>query len=155
MNNNEKTFLLNKLLKLCSQKEICINDAYEKMQDSDLKHDEKDEIIKILCQKGFIDEKRYAKAFVHDKIFINKWGKVKIKYYLKLKKINEQLISNALSEIEKEEYIKIFLSVAKTKLKSIKENNEIKRKQKLIQYLMQKGVEFEIADEIWKRLIKP
>ena len=57
-------------------------------------------------------------------------------------------------EIKDEEYLKIFMNLAKIKLKSIIEKDEFKKKQKLVQFLMQKGVEFEIANEIWNNLKK-
>jgi|YNPMSStandDraft_2_1061718.scaffolds.fasta_scaffold07063_3 regulatory protein len=151
---NEKKIWLQKLQKLCSKKEICSFDAFEKMKISNLSQDEKEEIIKILCQQGFIDNNRFVKAYIHDKLFLNKWGKLKIKHSLIQKKINEKIINDALLEIKDEEYLKIFMNLAKIKLKSIIEKDEFKKKQKLVQFLMQKGVEFEIANEIWNNLKK-
>ncbi len=149
---NEKELWIQKLKKLCSQKEICVFDVNEKLKNANLISDEKEEIIKILCQLGFIDEKRYAKAFVHDKLYFNKWGRLKIKYALKQKKIDEEIINKTIYEINDEDYLQNFINVAKIKLKSLKKEDELKQMQKLIQYLMQKGIEYEVANEIWKKL---
>jgi len=107
------------------------------------------EIILLLKEKNLINNERFVRAFIYDKIFLNKWGKEKILFSLKLHKIPEDIINKAFNEtISYEEYLKFFQKIAEKKLQSLKkENNQIK-KFKIIKYLVSKGVSYEDSEKI-------
>jgi regulatory protein len=71
----EKEALL-KMESYCSTAEHCIYDVRKKLDNCELQKDEAERIINKLQQQGFVDEKRYAAAFVHDKLFFAKWGRL-------------------------------------------------------------------------------
>ena len=68
---------------------------------------ETDEIIKVLIKNSFIDEKRYAYAYVNDHYKIKKWGRNKIKAGLKEKNIPKKIIELAMSSIDTKLYLQI------------------------------------------------
>jgi len=150
---NEKEKILKKLQQLCSRKEYCKKDIYDKLSKTSLTTDEKEHIIQLLINEGFINEKRYVEAFIHDKIFLQKWGKLKVLYSLKQKNINETLINKAIDNIPHDNYENLFLNLAKLKLKSFGKLDTYQQKVKLHQYLAQKGVEYELIDKIVAKLI--
>jgi regulatory protein len=135
---------------LCSKKEYCKSEIQAKLLKSELTTDEKKNIIAQLEQEDYINEMRYTKAFVHDKLFLSHWGKIKIQFALNQKKINPVILSEVLKHITKEEYIHVFLPIAKAKWKTIKEENDLIKKQKTITFLIGKGIEYTLADEIVK-----
>ncbi len=112
-----------------------------------------EEIIQRLKKENFINEQRFAQAFVHDKFLFNKWGKIKIRNALAAKNIPDSIITEALQTIDEQEYLKTLEKLAKQKLKSLqKETDKQKLKSKILRYLSSKGYEFEkiksIVDEI-------
>lgn len=143
---------LKQMQRWCSVKEYCKHDILKKLDKSNLNQEDKIKIIDELVKHNFINELRFVKAFIHDKLYLNKWGKTKIQYALKLKEINPELYQGILQEIEEDKYIQSFLSLAQSKWESLKHTDPYSRKQKLIRYLMGRGVEYEIAEKIQQLL---
>jgi len=139
---------LQKMQLLCSSKEYCKFDIQQKLKSSNLSPDSIQRIMAQLEEQHYIDEDRYVRAFVNDKFWINRWGKMKIRYALQQKQLSEGKIENALNEITDDDYIQHFTSLAKAKWKSLKDNDERIRLQKLIRFLIGRGVEFEVAQKI-------
>ena len=96
--------LLRKAASYCSIAEHCIEDVNNKLQKWNVPAEWHEPIIDRLIADGFIDENRYAKAFVVDKFRLNKWGKTKIALALKLKGVSKEDISEALELIDEGEY---------------------------------------------------
>lgn len=143
---------LAKMQRCCSIKEYCKHDILEKLNKSNLNQKDKIKIIDELVKDNFVNESRFVKAFIHDKLYLSKWGITKIKYALQQKEINPELYQDILQEIEEEQYIQSFLSLAQSKWKSLKHIAPYLRKQKLIRYLIGRGVEYEIAEKILRLL---
>lgn len=101
---------------------------------------------------GFLDDERFAKSFVRGKFRQKRWGINKIKNELKLKGIDEKLIQLALQEIENEEYNKTIANLAEKKWLSLKDDNLLKRRDKVAKYLLSKGYESKIVFELIKNL---
>ncbi len=150
---NEMKEWMRNLQHLCSRKEYCPAEIMEKLRKSNLSDEQKKDILDHLIEEGYVDERRYARSFVHDKIMLNRWGKQKVRFALYQKKINEQFIEEALSEIDDEDYIKLFVSLASSKWKSLKDNDELKKKNKWKQFLLQRGLEHDVIEKLF-RLIK-
>lgn len=140
--------LLNKVAMLCSSAEHCISDISDKLKEKGANQEMIERIISRLLKEGFIDEARYARAFVRDKYRFDKWGKLKIQMSLKSKHIGNNNISCALEEINRKKYIENLSSLLKTKQKSIKAKNEYERNGKLIRFALSKGYEMEDIQSI-------
>ncbi|HNV95859.1 MAG TPA: regulatory protein RecX [Bacteroidales bacterium] len=138
--------------RLCSVKEYCIYDINEKLKKSPLNEEDRKNIIDDLIKQNYINEQRYVQAFIHDKLYLSKWGLTKIKFALKQKNINAELYKEIINEIEEEKYVQSFISLAKSKWKNLKESDPYVRKQKLIRYLMGRGIEYDIAEKIQRLL---
>ena len=131
--------ILKKVLSYCAYQDRCTQEVRTKLATFDMPNPEKEKIVKLLIEEGYLDDERYASTFVRSKIHLKKWGVNKIKMALKIKGISDEIISNALSEIDPEIYREELIKVLKAK--KINELDPYKRKAKLAQYAMQKGYE--------------
>lgn len=156
----DKKLALEKAKKMCAAQEKCEWDVRKKLRswgllDSNLK----DEIINFLVDEKFIDDSRYASMYVKEKFRFNQWGKIKLKYMLKQKMINESIIDHALTIIPDEEYIKTLKLLLEEKYKVLNIRDRYKLKGRLIQYGLQKGYEngkvFDIVNSNLKSWMNP
>ena len=131
--------ILKKVLRYCAYQDRCVQEVRKKLATFDMPDSEKVKILKLLVDEGYLDDERYASTFVRSKIHLKKWGVNKIRMALKMKGINDEIISNALSEIDPEIYREELIKVLKSK--KINETDPYKRRAKLAQYAMQKGYE--------------
>lgn len=137
---------------LCSRSEYCIFDIKEKLRKKQLPQDEIDEIIEFLLKEKYIDETRYCRSFINDKYKYAKWGKIKIAYMLKSKKIPNDLIYNSMDEnIDEEVYLENLEKALTDKRKSVKGSDKYEIKSKLFRFASGRGYE---SDDISKILNK-
>ncbi|MEI7594785.1 MAG: regulatory protein RecX [Bacteroidota bacterium] len=137
----------------CAYQERCQQEVRDKLYTLDQDPENVDGIIVQLIESGFLNEERFAMAYVRGKFKQKQWGRVKIKQGLKFKKISDYLIKKALSSIDSEEYYQTLKTIAEKKHSEIKETNEYKRKYKLIGILVSKGFESDIVSECIDELL--
>ena len=111
-------------------------------------------IISRLKQEKFIDESRFARAFVNDKFRFNRWGKYKIRCELQRKGISEDVIDQALALLEAEAYNQVLMELLKAKMKSVKAKDDRERYYKLLRFAAGRGFQPAEAALCLKRLIK-
>lgn len=134
---------LHRTAALCSTGEQCIFDIREKLLRWGIASDDIKQIIEKLIQGKFIDEDRYCKSFVNDKLRFNKWGKIKIIYALRQKGISSQNIDNAINCIDEEKYLETLQEIILSKRKSIKNDTPENVKAKLFRFAASRGFETE------------
>lgn len=147
---NEKTQkILKKAMFLCSKAEKCESEIRQKLKQWAVAPEDVDEIVEYLIDGQFIDNQRYAKSFVHDKIIFNKWGKIKIAYNLQQKQISNNLITNAITEFDISEYENIANTVFRQKYKVLKATESDKNiiAQKLFSFAYSRGFEQELLQK--------
>lgn len=134
----------------CAYQERSQQEVRSKLYDWGLWPNEVEEVISELIENNFLNEERFARAYVSGKFNIKHWGKIKIKQGLKLKKITDKMIIIALNTIDYDDYLKTILDTAEKKLPLIKEKDAYKRKSKLMTFLMSKGFESDLILEVLK-----
>ena len=110
-----------------------------------------DEMINHMVENNILNEERFAIAFATGKFRINQWGKIKIRYELKQRKINEDYIRKALQQIDQSNYEDVLNVMAKEKYDSLKTDRYLVRKKKTIDYLLQKGFEWELVKGVLEK----
>jgi len=105
-------------------------------------------VIKSLVEEGYLDEERYARLYTSGKFRIKHWGKNKISFELKKRQLPANLISRSLDEIDAEEYREVLQQLLETKSKSLKEEEPLLRKKKLVSFAMQRGFEYPLIMEL-------
>jgi regulatory protein len=104
-----------------------------------LPDNEQENAIRYLQREGFLDEKRFCSAFVHDKSKYNRWGAYKIRYELQKKQISESLIREALSKIDPATNRQQLKQLLAAKRKTVQGKSEYEIQQKLIRFAAGKG----------------
>jgi len=141
-----------KIRSICSRQEQCRQDILIKLSKWDLSESDSEKIVQILEKEGFVDHTRYASSFANDKLKFNKWGKIKIRWMLRQKAIPEDIIENALSLIDDDEYFNTLASELRKKITTLKSENEYDKKGKLVQFATQRGFEYEIISKVIARI---
>jgi regulatory protein len=108
-----------------------------------------EEILSKLIEENYLNEERFATAFAGGRFRLKQWGKVKIKYELKQKQVSEYCIKKALASISEMDYLKTVQKLFAAKLSTLKsEKNSFVKKKKILDYLLQKGFEASIINEL-------
>ena len=97
-----------------------------------------------LVSERYVDDERYARAFVKDKVRYNKWGRRKVEQALWQKHIDEDIRQQVLDEIDDEEYISVLRPLLKQKRRSTKAANDYQLHQKLMRFALGRGFTFDI-----------
>ncbi|HBS88642.1 MAG: hypothetical protein A2W91_18550 [Bacteroidetes bacterium GWF2_38_335] len=150
----DKKIVLSKAKNLCSRKEKCKSEIFESLMKWGVEKDMAEEVIADLEKEKYIDEARYAEFFTTDSYKLKHWGRVKIEYHLRMKKIPSALIHNAFDEIIDEgEYEKILSKLLKDKMRSVKGINTYAGKAKIIRFAQSRGFETELTLKILDELL--
>ncbi|MCX7742965.1 MAG: RecX family transcriptional regulator [Flavobacteriales bacterium] len=142
-----------KLLRWCTYRDRCIHETQLKCKELGLDEEQTEKIISRLIQENYLNEKRFATQYALSKSAIKKWGRQKILYELKRKKIDPEIIEIALSEIDETPYQDTLYLLAQKKWNSLKEPLLAKKKLKLRAYLLQKGYSNQEIQTVLKKLI--
>ena len=132
------------LAALCAQAEHCQYEMLEKMRRWELPEDAQARVMAKLVKERYVDDERYAQAFVKDKIRYNKWGRRKVEQALWQKRIDEDIRKRVLDEVDEDEYLSILRPLLKQKRKTIKAQNDYELNQKLMRFAVGRGFTFDI-----------
>ena len=132
------------LAALCARSEHCRYEMQEKMRRWKLDETVQNRILTRLEEERYIDEERFARAFVIDKIRYNKWGRRKVQQGLWLKHIDDDIQERVLSEVDDSEYLDVLRPLLKQKVRSIRAENDYERTQKLVRFALGRGFTFDI-----------
>ena len=143
---------LQKLKHYCAYQERSHAEVKEKLNGLGVWRKDQDEIIATLIEENYLNEERFAIAFAGGRFRIKHWGRVKIKYELKQKQVSEYCIKKALKQIEEEEYLRVLTKLANEKYLSLKGEQYLVRKKKLTDYLLAKGYEPALINQVAESL---
>ena len=144
--------VLDKMAKYCAYQERCVKDVKDKLKTFDISEEEKTKILDYLLDNRFVNDNRFAKAFVRGKVNQSGWGVNKIRFHLIQKGIDKDIIDEALGQTDNEVYRQRLIDILKAKSKTIKVDSDFEKKRKLAAYAMQKGFEGNLIWEVLKDL---
>ena len=144
--------VLDKMAKYCAYQERCVKEVRDKLKTFDIAEEEKSKILDYLLDNRFVNDERYAKAFVRGKVNQSGWGVNKIRFHLIQKGIDKDIIDEALVQTDEEVYRQRLIEILKTKAKTIKSASDFEKNRKLAAYAMQKGFEGSLVWETLKDL---
>lgn len=139
---------LQKLAVLCSQSEHCTSEMKEKMTRWGIDEDAQQRVVEYLVANRYVDDRRYARSFVNDKLKYNKWGPRKIEQSLWMKHIDESILREALDDVDNEEYISVLRPLLTSKRKTTKAETDYEMNQKLLRFAIGRGFTFEQVKEV-------
>ncbi|MFM2392141.1 MAG: hypothetical protein RLZZ546_118 [Bacteroidota bacterium] len=141
---------LREMQRWCSTQERSHMDVRTKLIEHQVYGDILEEILADLISENFLNEMRYASAYVSGKFKINEWGRIKIIAGLKQKNISLKIITKAISEIDEHMYLKTLEKLYQNKKQLLKPKS-LQDKQRLMNYLLQKGFEQHLIFEIMNK----
>jgi regulatory protein len=145
---------LNQAMKLCSKKEYASGEILNKLIDWEISAEVASKLVAELIREKFIDDTRYARAFVNDKLKFSRWGRIKIQYMLKQKGVSEHVIKEALEDIDSAIYEEILSQELLKKARTIKTESEYELKGKLVQFASGRGFEYDVAARLAEKIRK-
>ena len=142
------------MAQLCSRSEQCSVNIRRKMITYDLVNEVVEEIIEKLKEEKFIDDERFVKAYVSDKFRLNKWGKIKMQHYLKMKGLSDKLIQLGMDSIDDEKYKLVLIKTMKDKAKTIRNKNKFEKMGQIIRFTQSRGFEAELIHRYMNEVLE-
>ena len=125
----------------CSGAEHCCFEVKAMLERHKAESEDIPRILKYLIKEGYIDESRYARAFVHDKVRFAKWGRSKIAQALWQKCIPQDIADEALASVDEDEYLSVLKEVVKSRYRTVKGASDYERKMKTMKSVCSRGYE--------------
>lgn len=135
------------LAALCAQTEHCQWEMLEKMRRWELSDEAQARVMERLMKERYVDDERYARAFVKDKVRYNKWGRRKVEQALWQKHIGDSVRQQVLDEVDDDEYISILRPLLQQKRRSTKAASDYELNQKLIRFAVSRGFTMDIIKQ--------
>lgn len=133
---------LAKAARLCSLSEKAPQEISDKLETWGLPSHLAEKVICRLKEDDFLNEERFAHAFVHDKFAYEHWGRVKIAYNLRSKGISDTIIEEAIEEVvDEEEYLTVLIDLVKSKMRGMALPLAQNDRAKIYRFAQQRGFE--------------
>lgn len=144
----EDVSLIQSIKHYCNYQERCHSEVRYKLVELGARGAALEQALSLLIEEGLLNEERFARSYTRGKFRNNQWGRKKIEQALKQKQVSAYCISKGLKEINEDEYLLCIELLAGKKAAALKgERHAGIRKQKVLRYLLQKGFEYELANE--------
>lgn len=124
---------------LCSVSEHCESEIREKLQRAAMSVSDVQRIVDRLYDEQYLDTARYCRAFSRDRLRFNHWGRVKIQLALRQKGLPDADIHQALEDLPEEEYCQILADILAQKARSLHDEDDYTRRDKLIRFALGRG----------------
>ena len=132
------------LAQLCARSEHCQYDMLEKMRRWEMSDEAQARVMQRLISERYVDDERYARAFVKDKIRYNKWGRRKVEQALWQKHIDKNIQQQVLNDVDDQEYLDVLRPLLKQKRKSTKAASDYELNQKLVRLALSRCFTYDI-----------
>lgn len=140
-----KEVALGKATALCSGSEHCSSQIWEKLSLWNVSVQDASNIMDYLVKEKYIDNKRFARAYCHDKFSYNHWGRIKIRQMLRHLRLTDEEIAEGMETIPDEDYQQALGEVLRAKDRTLREKDMYQRKAKLVRHLLSRGFETELV----------
>ncbi len=141
METKSEAEMLHRAAAYCSTAERCIHDVRKKIASAGLSPESEERIIARLIEEKFIDEARFCRSFVNDKLRFNEWGRIKTNYELRRKGVAQGVIDEALSQIDEDEYRRVLTDLLRRKKRTVRSVSDADLFVKLCRFAANKGYE--------------
>ena len=136
-----------KIAKYCAYQERAHSEVEQKLYTYGLFSDQVQELLAWLITENYVNEERFAIAFSGGKFRLKKWGKIKIRQHLQLKRVSEYSINKAILLIEQEDYENTMQQLIRRKWASVSADNIYTLRNKVARFVINKGYE---PEQVWQ-----
>lgn len=144
---------LTRIASYCSRTERSEYDVLKKLSAWELSDDGIKRILEKLRKDRYVDNGRFAKSFINDKLKFNKWGKAKIIYELKKKKIPASIYTPLFEELSENDFEEQLIHILSIKAKNVKGKNNYEKKTKLIRFAIGRGFPMDITIKCTNKIL--
>ena len=146
---------LSRAASLCARAEHCSSEIRTKLIRWNAERGDIDRIIETLEDQGFIDEQRFAAAFVNDKAAFDHWGRRKIRFALHRLGISGSVADEAIRDnINEKDYREGLRQLLEAKCRTLPADADpYKRKATLFRYAATRGFETDYISSIVSQLV--
>lgn len=127
-------------VKFCSYRERSEKEVIQKLSDKEFSKEIITSTLRKMKDLNFVNNLRFAKSFSRGKNRGNRWGKIKIRYELVGKGLNDEEITIGLDSIDS----KMYKESLKKNIEIFRKKNKNDNKNKLIGHLARKGFEMNL-----------
>lgn len=137
-----------KMIDYCVYQDRCHQEVEQKMKEFLLIPEAKDEILLYLIRENYLNEERFVRSYIRGKFYLKNWGRNKIKNHLKFKGVSEKLVQSCYDEIDAEDYVVTIKKIYQQYYEKQKGLREYQKQAKTIKYLIGRGFEYDIIQEV-------
>ena len=145
---------LRMLMERCAKSEVAVSDARRSLVRWGVAEADRQRIVDTLLRERFIDERRYAEAYVREKTGLSRWGVYKIRAALQRKGIAARLIDAALGRLDREGMAVRLREQLRRKIRTVRGATPRELKTKLIRYGLSLGYAYDSVFECVSELVK-
>jgi len=138
---------------MCSRQERCVSEIRKKLIKWELTEEEVETAIAYLIKEKFIDEDRFASFYVRDKFRFNGWGRIKIRWQLRQKEVNNASLEEALESLNEESYLEKLAELLYNKKRQIRNKDVWQTKAALVRFGQSRGFEPDLVYNQVDRLL--
>jgi regulatory protein len=142
---------LRKAAMFCAYQERTQQEVRDRLKEWDVVADDAEEVIAELIQQNYLNEERFAKSFAGGKFRVKSWGKRKIKQHLQQRGITGYNLDQAMKEIAPDDYRNTLADLLDKKRRSLRDDNPLVIKQKLVRFALSKGYESDLIFSVLGR----
>lgn len=146
---------LQSLMRMCARSERSSGDALRLMKRWGVADEEAKKVLARLRAERFIDDARYAEAFVRDKLNLSGWGAYKIKMTLRTKGVSKEIIDEVvapmLAETDMTERLE---EIMRRRMRTLKYSSPYDAKTKLIRFAASRGYDMDEAIECASKIVE-
>lgn len=135
---------LQKLSALCARAEHSSGEMLEKMRRWQLSEDARERVLDRLIDEKFVDDERFARLFVREKIRFDRWGRRKIEQALYQKGVASDISRRVLDEVDDEAYVVELKKLIAAKRRSVQAESDYEMRAKLTKYALGRGFGYEV-----------
>lgn len=143
---------LQSLMRLCSRAEKSSGDALRLMHRWGVPEAEQQGVLDKLITQRFIDDRRYAEAYVREKSQLSGWGTRKIAMQLRQKGVDKGIITEVLAALDDDDMRQRLRERLERKLRTTKAATEYDLRGKLLRHALSAGYDYDITVEIINEL---
>lgn len=131
------------LMRTCARAERCSSDVLRSMRRWGLSESDSQGVLERLVRERFIDDGRYASAYVREKMRFSGWGERKIRMALRAKAISARLIDEAMAQLVPEENSERLEEMLRKKAAKTTARNDYELRGKLVRFAVGRGFDLE------------
>ena len=132
-----------RLTAFCAAGEHCLTEVRERLRRWNVAPDEAEALVRRLVEEQYINEERYCRAYINDKVRFARWGRLKIAQALRQKQIASSLYLPLLDELDEAIYSEQLRRLLEAKQREVKGRNAYERKVKLVRFALGRGYEMD------------